>query len=504
MAALLLAGCSATPSRTAAGSFDPERVMVAADGRRYRVERVLKTPGSYVWTGTDTVRYYPFAIYVVDRQDDQYLYVRQYLPTPSPPPRPATAEAIDSADLATSSEFAVRDFGTGLPRSGQRRGRFAIADMNADGHPDLVLPPARKTLGVPIILLGDGLGGWQPWRGLTFPAIGFDYGSVAVADFNADNIPDIAIGMHLRGLAVLTGDGKGDFSLHGEGLPLGQPAGATPLRWSTRNIAAFDWNGDGRSDLLAIDEHLLGSGDAASRRQAGVSVFINEGDQWNEAPLAGLESTVPMLTLAMVAGSVPSRWVALSRNGGAQARVLETGKARWRASPLDGVPADAILRTVAAADLDGDSSTDLVVSYQLNRGGRWFNAIDALYVDGNGHRRRAVYRQEAREPIMALALGHFRLADRWDLAVADAEGRLMLFAGDGKGFFRRDLVVAADAWRQGCGAADIQARDLDGDGIDEIIAAFAGESSALDLQPRCVAGGGLQAWKLDPPVATRP
>src|SRR6218665_1155443 len=114
MAALLLAGCSATPSRTTTGSFDPDRVMVAADGRRYRVERVPKTPGSYVWTGTDTVRYYPFAIYVVDRQDDQYLYVRQYLPTPSPPPRPATAEAIDSADLATSSEFAVRDFGAGL------------------------------------------------------------------------------------------------------------------------------------------------------------------------------------------------------------------------------------------------------------------------------------------------------------------------------------------------------------------------------------------------------
>src|SRR5260370_861172 len=68
------------------------------------------------------------------------------------------ARAADTPAMAWShSRWRLEPFGRGLPDKGQWRQGFAIADMNGDGHPDLILPPPRGVPGVPEIFLGDGI-----------------------------------------------------------------------------------------------------------------------------------------------------------------------------------------------------------------------------------------------------------------------------------------------------------------------------------------------------------
>jgi len=56
-----------------------------------------------------------------------------------------------------------------------------VADMNGDGHLDIVHGPARKQSGPPVIFLGDGQGSWTQWKEARFPSLAYDYGDVEVA-----------------------------------------------------------------------------------------------------------------------------------------------------------------------------------------------------------------------------------------------------------------------------------------------------------------------------------
>ena len=151
-------------------------------------------------------------------------------------------------------------------------------DMNGDGKLDLVvlnqsLPPAG--VGGVGILFGNGDGTFQP--AVTFASGGSPspWGWAAVADFNHDGIPDIAIANnqdpnfgYYSSISVLLGAGGGTFQ-----------AAQTFFGgyWAT-SIVAADVNGDGAADLLVGNEGyvrvLLGNGDgtfqaAATYRSGG-------------------------------------------------------------------------------------------------------------------------------------------------------------------------------------------------------------------------------------------
>lgn len=64
--------------------------------------------------------------------------------------------------------------------------------------------PARKSpTRVPQIFAGDGKGNFTLLTRYTFPRIAFDYGDVAVADFDGDASLGIALASHLQRIAVL-------------------------------------------------------------------------------------------------------------------------------------------------------------------------------------------------------------------------------------------------------------------------------------------------------------
>src|SRR5258708_4408247 len=95
---------------------------------------------------------------------------------------------------------------------------IAVADLNKDGHPDLVAADVNSTN--VLVLLGKGDGTFQP-------AVRYSTGmyyahckSVAVGDFNGDGNPDLAVSNLEIGdwsastsVTVLMGNGDGTFGV---------------------------------------------------------------------------------------------------------------------------------------------------------------------------------------------------------------------------------------------------------------------------------------------------
>lgn len=142
---------------------------------------------------------------------------------------------------------------SGLPEEGMWRHSFAIADMNGDGIPDIVAPPSRLGADPTLhIWLGDGHGRFTRWKltylenGKVSPNFSLDYGGVAVGDIDGDGKPDVVAASHTAGLSALFGDGTGRFEVVRKGLPR--------RGFSTQAVALADVNGDGKLDIIASSD----------------------------------------------------------------------------------------------------------------------------------------------------------------------------------------------------------------------------------------------------------
>jgi hypothetical protein len=129
-------------------------------------------------------------------------------------------------------------------------------DFNGDGIPDLAT--ANYSGNNVTVLLGNAAGGFSAAAGSPF-AVGSGPFSLALADFNGDGIPDIAVA-NIAGnnVAVLLGNGSGGFAA-APGSPFA--AGSEP-----GSVIAGDFNGDGFADLAIANTTgnnvsvLLGNG----------------------------------------------------------------------------------------------------------------------------------------------------------------------------------------------------------------------------------------------------
>src|SRR5207302_6608794 len=121
-----------------------------------------------------------------------------------------------------------------------------VADFNGDGKMDLVSANLHNQTASAFLGNGDGTFTLAPGSPIALPIQPW---SVAVADFNGDGRPDMAVGSYGGGVAVLLGDGSGRFT-PATGSPI--QAGPMPERG-----AIGDFNGDGKPDLAIANTNVV-------------------------------------------------------------------------------------------------------------------------------------------------------------------------------------------------------------------------------------------------------
>jgi hypothetical protein len=144
--------------------------------------------------------------------------------------------------------------------AGQIAFAVAVADLNGDGIPDLVVTnmcanfPGCTNGGVGV-LLGNGDGTFQP--AVSYNAGGIETQAIVIGDVNGDGFPDLIVTSNCQlvtcvdgSIYLLPGNGEGTFR---------KPITVGPSRGGP--LAIGDLNGDGKLDLVADDGVLLGNGD---------------------------------------------------------------------------------------------------------------------------------------------------------------------------------------------------------------------------------------------------
>lgn len=367
----------------------------------------------------------------------------------------------------------------GLPQAGSFRNSMAIADMNEDGFPDIVLPPQRGSGDdLPAIYLGDGKGHWKGWAATVPHALA--YGGVVVADFNKDGHMDMAFSVHLMGVFVFMGDGKGHFTEVSEGLPHDFP---------TRRLVVADVNHDGYPDLVAITEGpTAGAIPGVLRGPVIAMINKNKGKSWQTENIVppGVKTGADWLSAGQfdedgrtdfVLGSIylGSRDIFYLSKGLKEWAALENVQAR------DLIPWGAYFYANATGRITSKTHDDVLVSYIRSWPGDLdpaimarpplaaVAAIDRLSFAKDGSAKRyPVVRWGANRAVTGLALADVDGDGNLDIVYVQSEvHELVILLGDGKGGFTR---ASTDGMQiQDLPLYDLKVADVNGDKRPDVI-----------------------------------
>lgn len=434
------------------------------------------------------------------REDDQFFYIKLYKVSPAPPPPKPVARAsrVPPAEPVAPQSQRLRwtSYSDGLPTGGQWREGLVLADVSKDGHLDIVVSPARKTLRPPSVFVHDE-SGWKRLPGAQFPSRPYDYGAIAVADLNGDGLPDIVLGEHLHGLiAVQQSKAGGQFEDASTGLPFQTSAG-TPV-FSSQALALADCNGDGKPEILA-----LGEGPRLPTAQkydyavaTGIASFTRQADgTWSrkEVPPSPAVFGTGLATGDVDGDGKVDLVIAPGTLGDDKILFRGDGECGWQAEASDAVRPRSYITSVAAGKLAGPERDAVILGYTDFAAEQVFFGIDLLTRESEGHwTRKALVREPGRGRIEALATGDLDGDGKPDIAAVDGEGQVIVLLGDGHGHFTREQQSLASATH--CGGAGIAIGDLDGDGLGDLVVSFAQEASPMSPGV-CPSEGALVAWK---------
>lgn len=293
---------------------------------------------------------------------------------------------------------------------GKGPGAIAIADTNHDGKPDVIV--ANSDDGTISVLLGNGEAQFSPAAGSPFPC-GKSPSDIAVADMNGDETPDLVIAnTQTPFITILLGNGKGGFQPashspfatmsqpHPHGVVVGDFAGngkpavvtdswgnsqillipsdgsgnlllpgkffAADLR-SDSGVRAGDFNHDGHLDIVTTNQRdhsvglLLGDGEGSFRRAPG-SPFPAATESWSFAvgDVNG-DGNADVIVIPYEGNLADPKQLGVTVLIGDGRGGLST----LRGSPFSLTGCEGPAR-VAEGDVDGDGVTDLVVSCAQN------------------------------------------------------------------------------------------------------------------------------------------
>jgi FG-GAP-like repeat len=250
-----------------------------------------------------------------------------------------------------------------VPVPGDGDDVLAAADLNHDGKLDLVVASYYNYPGGASVLLGNGDGTFAPAVSYPVPSPAFT-NAVAIADFNGDGKPDIAV-TNYDGydVSVFIGVGDGTFK-----KPVNYPASINPV-----GLVTGDFNGDGRRDIASVAGYIS---------SAAVTVLIGKGDGTftNHVNYA-----VPLYPYDIAAGDFngdgKTDLVVDSFNTPGAVSIL-LGKGNGSFTSLKDTKIGNHPAFLATGDFNGDGRLDLVLSAVDPKGG--MELLSTLLGNGDG------------------------------------------------------------------------------------------------------------------------
>ena len=382
------------------------------------------------------------------RPSDHGPTVVQEQPAPPPPPPPFTMSLC--AD--------------GLPIKGFWKCAPALVDLNDDGNADL-LAVARLGNG-PHVWLGDGGGHWtESSAGLAFGHESCG-GGVDVIDVNGDDLLDLVIADHCKGVFVYLNSGDGSWEQTTAGLypdELVPGESKAPMYVGAENIAAGDVNGDSYVDLVV-----------SASDQGGINVYLGDGTGRNWAWVETILPTRDWARRLLLRDLTRNGYLDIIATCGSGPRVWHNdGKGNWTpaseglASPHYG----GIYTGLGVGDLNEDGLPDLAVA-------NWVDGPEVYLQQADGTWKQTVNPfPEINGGAVGLDVGDLDGDGHLDIVCSgrlEYEGAgycrgVFALHGDGKGGFRyvpnSGLPTTGLAFTWG-----ITVGDINGDGLADVAA----------------------------------
>jgi uncharacterized protein (TIGR03437 family) len=390
-------------------------------------------------------------------------------------------------------------FGTPIPAPPNpflRAFSIAYGDFNHDGRMDF----AGMTDGQLAVYLNTGNGAFSPPELYTCASAEY----LSIADLNGDGSPDLVIEDSINGiLQIVFGSPDGTFYApsafaFGSGIPQGNPRGI---------VFAGDFNGDGKPDVLNVDDtgiqFLPGNGDgtlgapvssalafsndavlgdfngdgkmdvAGSLQNAGLAVAFGNGDGTFRTPVA-ISSFQGAVASADFNGDgkpdIAAVQASSTLGGAAVLKIFLSTGAGFTAGPSVNLPGNSYL--IAAGDLNDDGKPDLVIS---DGGGNpstpLVSNVYVLLNQGDGTFAPPV-EYAAGSLTTLIALADMNNDGRLDILVTTenpedhGNNAVAILLGNGDGTFQ-----AAQLFPTAFGPSSLNVADYNGDGKPDVVVA---------------------------------